>query len=107
MHAIRTYGISKSPPAHPDDVEKQIEINWRLYDGVERLVKRRATRGQIIRLVKQPLRTVGEKRLDLRRTGIIDIFVPASPMSLLLIYQAVIKRVNGSAVVYKRSRGTV
>jgi len=83
-------------PAHPNDVEKQIELNWRLYAGMERLLKDRGGQRQIIRLMKQPIRTVGPGRLDLRRTGIIDVFMPNSPLSLSLIYRAVMRHKNAT-----------
>ena len=82
----------EAEPAHPDAVEEQLEINWRLYDGVEKILKNGGGRSRIVQLVKQPIRSVGPQRLDLRRTGLIDVFTPCSPLSLRLIYQAVIRR---------------
>ena len=87
-----------------ETIMRQWEINWRLYRGVESILKSGGGRTSIAHLIKAPLWTVGRKRLDLRMTGLIDVFEPCSPITLRLVHQSIVSRLQGNPRSIKRFR---
>lgn len=91
----------EAEPAPIESIREQWEINWRLYDGVEKILKHGCGQSKIAQMMRAPLWSAGRGRLDLRFTGTIDVFNSTSPVALRLLHQSVIRRLQGDPRLIK------